>query len=180
MTGHQKDPQIPELRRTSEWLGNIASTGTSHCRSPAKGLAIASAFSPPAHRMGSGWLRSHADVSASGRAPLEKKAIQWAAWFARMVRGTVRGMVRRRPLRPLKLGAPARHFRPWPDPVTKTNEASSERGDHRMAVGTFLHVPYDDRWAKLRPVIVKLYLDKGLSLDAVAHRMKAEFQFSAM
>ncbi|KAH8881151.1 hypothetical protein GQ53DRAFT_888882 [Thozetella sp. PMI_491] len=43
----------------------------------------------------------------------------------------------------------------------------------------FLHVSYDQRWEKLKPIIVQLYMDERLSVHDVAVRMKAVYEFSA-
>lgn len=44
---------------------------------------------------------------------------------------------------------------------------------------TFSHIPYDQRWEPLKPIIIRLYMEEGEKIAHVAERMKSEYGFSA-
>ncbi|KAK4678812.1 hypothetical protein QC764_311020 [Podospora pseudoanserina] len=47
----------------------------------------------------------------------------------------------------------------------------------------FLHIPYEERWKALKPIIIPLYLEargsngKGLTISQIADFMKCHYQF---
>ncbi|KAI1659367.1 hypothetical protein F4813DRAFT_352708 [Daldinia decipiens] len=46
-------------------------------------------------------------------------------------------------------------------------------------VEKFLHIPYDQRWEYLRPVIIRMYLEENSTMKRLSQRMKDEYGFNA-
>ncbi|KAI2616885.1 hypothetical protein GGR54DRAFT_641478 [Hypoxylon sp. NC1633] len=47
------------------------------------------------------------------------------------------------------------------------------------SVQKFLHIPYDQRWDYLKPVIVRMYMEENQRIARLAERMKDEYSFDA-
>jgi hypothetical protein len=48
------------------------------------------------------------------------------------------------------------------------------------SVEKFLNIPYNARWEPLKATILRLYMEEKNSLEALAHRMKTEYSFTAV
>ncbi|KAI1771537.1 hypothetical protein F4818DRAFT_449915 [Hypoxylon cercidicola] len=56
---------------------------------------------------------------------------------------------------------------------------SSAIPDAEGSVEKFLHIPYDQRWEKLKPTIIHIYMEEKSRIPALAKRMKEVYSFDA-